>query len=115
MSSGSEDGISIKIIKPISENTRNHLVKLINTLYELGSFPTKLKMEKVIPIHKRGFEMNPSNFRPIYILSCFSKIIETLFKTQMIKFIDNYSILSTIQFGFVDNRSANDTMYNFLQ
>ena len=39
-------------------------------------FPEQCSLAKLILLHKKGNRTNPSNYRPISILTCFSKILE---------------------------------------
>ena len=50
----------------------------INMSFSKGIFPEKLKIVKVIPIHKGGSTQDINNFRPISPLSIFDKIIEKI-------------------------------------
>ena len=52
------------------------LALFINESFLTGVFPNKLKIAKVIALHKKGATDNPSNCRPISLLSIFSKIFE---------------------------------------
>ena len=42
---------------------------MINISIYTGNFPDNLKIAKLIPIHKGGAKYDPSNYRPISILS----------------------------------------------
>jgi hypothetical protein len=44
-----------------------------------GIFPARLKYSQIHPIHKKGDEVNISNYRPISVLTSFSKFLENLF------------------------------------
>jgi hypothetical protein len=62
----------------------------------------------IIPLYKKGDETQLENYRPISLLSIFSKILEKLFKRRLIKFLDKNQVLSPSQFGF---RSGMGTEY----
>ena len=52
----------------------NHLISpslsiLINESFSTGIFPDQLKIAKVITLHKKESAENPSNYRPISLLS----------------------------------------------
>ena len=54
------------------------LTYLINKSFSEGIFHTELKLDRVVPILKEGDPMFLTNYRPIYILTFFSKIFEKL-------------------------------------
>ena len=53
-----------------------------------------------MPIHKSGDSNKLMNFRPISILSSFSKVLEKIMYNQMVLFIDKFYPLSDSQFDF---------------
>ena len=55
------------------------LKKIINMSFEMGIYPTKLKIAKVNPIFKnKGDPLQFENYRPISLLSNINKIFEKL-------------------------------------
>ena len=48
----------------------------IDFCFTKGVFPETCTIAKIVPIFKKGERENPSNYRPISILTCFSKILE---------------------------------------
>ena len=61
--------LSVKIIAPVITNIFNHcILKRV--------FPESLKIAEVIPIFKSGSKSDVNNYRPISVLSPFSKIFE---------------------------------------
>ena len=69
------DEIPVKIIKENKNLLAEPLSKLFNDSIKDGVFPTRFKLAKIIPIHISGNKTNISNYRPISILSVFSKKI----------------------------------------
>ena len=64
-------------------------------------FPEKLKVAKIIPIHKNGSLNNISNYRPISLLPSISKILKkkTIFK-QLSTYLNKLQLLCNSQYGF---------------
>ena len=68
---------------------------------------------KVIPIFKNGDRCNMDNYRPISLLSCFSKILEKIVAFRLTSFLTDCKILSNWQFGFRPNHSTVHPMIHF--
>ena len=85
-SSSGLDNISCRLMKDISDIIATPLTLLINQSLQSGIFPDKLKIAKVVPIFKAGKDNIDSyvhNYRPISLLSCFSKIFERVVYNQL--------------------------------
>ena len=53
-----------------------YLCVFVKFYFENGIFPDACKIAKIVAIHKNGNKSSPSNYGPISILTCFSKIFE---------------------------------------
>ena len=62
--------------------------------------PDHFKLANVIPFHKKDSVICMNNYRPISLLSSFSRILEKLVYKRLVNFIDKYNILYVNQFGF---------------
>ena len=67
-------------------------------------------MGKVNPLYKKDSSDNPSNYRPISILSVFSKIFEKLMYKRLYQFLDSFEILYPLQFGFREKHSTSHAL-----
>ena len=67
------------LLKILSKYIAKPLSQIVNLSFEFGIFPDNLKIDKVNPLYKKDSAENPSNYRPISVLSVFSKIIESLY------------------------------------
>ena len=101
------DNIPTFVVKKVSKHIIRPLTYLINKSIEQGIFPDELKVAKVFPIYKSGDKKCISNYRPISVLSFFSKVFEKVMYNHLIDFIDDNNILSKHQFGFRKNHSTN--------
>ena len=82
------------------------LSDVINSSFEHGIFPSQLKVAKVVPIHKSGPKTDVSNYRPISLLSAFSKIFEKHVHSRVYNFLQQNDCLYEMQYGFRKNRSC---------
>ena len=101
-----DDQITICDILNIKESIIKILVKLTNRVLLSGQFPEELKIGKISPIYKSGPRDCMSNYRPITVISTFSKIVETVIKNRMLSFISKYIGMDQYQYGFIKNSST---------
>ena len=80
-----------------------------------GVFPDKTKLAKVIPLFKKGCSPTSSNYRPISLLSGFSKIAEKDMYERLYKFLEKHEILYTLQFGFRASHSINHALVSLTE
>lgn len=107
------DGVSPYVVKRVGHLISPVLSHIINSSIETGSFPSELKVALVVPLHKKGDSSELNNYRPISLLSVFSKIIEKIMKARVLNFLDSNRFFSDNQFGFIAKRSTEDALLNF--
>jgi len=88
---------------------------IFNASLETGTFLEQLKIAKVIPIHKKGNTRNINNYRPIALLSVFSKLLEKLVYNRIITFIEKNGIITEAQRGFRSKRSTETALLDFIK
>ena len=94
------DGISQYIIKQVVHVIAKPLVHICNISFLSGKVPNNFKIGKLIPVFKKGDPHTFSNYRPITLLPCFSKILEKLVYNRLLEHIDKNNLLSDSQYGF---------------
>ena len=112
-SSAGIDGIHNYIVKQCIELLKVPLTNIYNASLESGTFPDKLKIEKVIPVHKKGDTRDINNYRPIALLSIFSKLLEKLVYNRLIAFVEGNGVLTEDQLGFRTKRSTETALEAF--
>ena len=108
------DDISPKALRVSHASISLPLSRLISMSLSQGVFPKELKVAKVIPLFKSGDQQSILNYRPISVLSIFSKIFETVVTKCITKFSDKYNILCREQFGFRKLHSTNHALNYFV-
>ena len=82
------DEVSPKIIKTIGKEISKPLTHIFNLSFSFGIIPTSLKIALVTPIFKGNKQNRFENYRPISVLSCFSKLLEKLLTKRLTHFIE---------------------------
>jgi len=71
-----------------------------------GTFPTRLKYAVVKPLLKKWGKDNVANYRPISLLTSFSKVFERIIYDRLLKHIETNNIFAAEQFGFRTSSST---------
>ena len=113
-SSAGWDGFPISIAKQCSKNFVKPLTALINSSIREGVFPRELKKARVVPIFKTGDKSLINNYRPISILSFYSKVFEKLMYNKLYNFIEANDILYAHQYGFRRGHSTHQAIITLI-
>ena len=110
------DGINMTTVKQhidmICEPFAQYIINLSITT---GIVPDNIKVAKVIPIFKKDNPAMFSNYRPISILSIFSKFFERIVYNRIDNFIDKKNILYMHQYGFRKHHSTHLVMLHVVE
>ena len=87
------------------------LTHLVNSSINKGIFSDELNIAKVIPSFKSGNKESIENYRPISILSVFTKVMYN----HLINFVDKNNILYKYQFGFRRQHSTNHAVITLVE
>ncbi|CAK1586323.1 unnamed protein product [Parnassius mnemosyne] len=94
------------VLKTCAPELAPVLTRLFRYSYSLGVVPKSWKTALVHPIPKKGDSSDPSNYRPIAITSFFSKVMETIINSQLMRYLEDHQLISHRQYGFCRGRSA---------
>ena len=90
---------SIRFVKLSEKIISSYLCKLYKNSVEYGVFPESLKYAEV-PFYKNGKKNDVNNYRPISLLSPFSKIFESLVCERLNSYFVANDLLHCKQYGF---------------
>lgn len=89
------------------------LTKLYNLALRSNTFPSMWKVGRVCPIFKKGSKEDITNYRPITILSNFSKVFESVLYARI--YVSISPAINCRQHGFVSRRSTVTNLVCFTQ
>lgn len=108
------DEITVRDLNILKEDLVEILVSLVNDVITTGIFPEALKIIRITPIFKSGKREALNNYRPISVVSVFSKIIEKILKKRMLSYINKYSLIDEFQYGFLKDSSTLGAAVDFI-
>ena len=74
-----------------------------------------LKTAKVVPIFKSGnAKLSNNYYRPISLISSFSKILEKLILKRLMNFFDKHKVIHLHQYGFRNKHSTEHAILDIL-
>ena len=109
------DGLDTKILRLGSPLITNTLTYVFNLCIMKNTFPIAFKMAKVIPLYKSGDSTNPSNYRPISIVSVLSKPLQKHINKHLLMHLDKYNILHSNQSGFRKKHSCETALASLVE
>ena len=104
------DSIQSFFIKEARFVIAPYLNLLFNFVFTEGISPSNCKVARVVPVNKTGAKDDMNNYRPISILTCFSKIIEKILYARLYEFLKKHNVIYENQYGFQSNVSTAHAM-----
>ena len=104
------DNISAFFLKLSLPYIVEPLTFIYNLILRQGSFPNALKKAKVVPLPKSRDLSDPTNFRPISLLSILSKPVEKHVHRHLSVFLESNNLLYPLQSGFRNRHSCHSAL-----
>ena len=109
------DEINSNVIKILRGELQDPLFYIFDLSFKTGVFPDQLKTARITPIFKGGDENQLTNYRPISILSCFSKLLERIIYNRLDDYFTLNNLLFHNQFGFQRGHSTDEAIVTFCE
>jgi len=109
------DEVPIAIVKRAKDILIKPLLHVVNASIITGTFPEKLKVSKIIPIHKKDNKDDITNYRPVALLPAFSKMFERTILEQLLDYLEKNKILDSFQHGFRKGKSVVTAAIEFIE
>ena len=107
------DLISNKVLKLIAPHIISPLTHILNLSLQNGTVASPFKITKVVPVFKGENKHFFTNYRPISLLSSFSKLLEKIVAKQLIDFLNFHNIFYKHQYGFRKHHCTSHPLIHF--
>lgn len=99
------DGIPARVLKRCKYSLTEPIHHLFSECIRQSYLPKEWRLHHVIPIPKSGDKSFASNYRPISLLCCISKVLEKIIYNKISDHLTKHWISSS-QFGFLKHHST---------
>ena len=113
-SSFGHDEISTKLLKQTINNITLPITHMINRSFITGIVPDQMKIAKVVPVYKSSERNSIKTYRPISLLTSFSKLLEKILYDKIMNFLNTNNILYKHQYGFRAKHSTIHPIIHFI-
>src|SRR5215831_742491 len=90
--------LKLQLAKPLT-----HLFKLS---LKTSVIPQDWRDADVVPLFKKGSKRKCKNYRLISLTSTVCKILESIVKDQIVKYLDQHHLIKDSQHGFTSGKSC---------
>jgi len=112
--SAGPDYLIAEFFKAAADDIVDFLVKLFNTLFDKGIYPTSWSESIILPLFKKGDVNDTNNYRGISLCAIGSKLYGTIINTRMKEWIELHNLTGECQAGFKQDYSTIDHIFTLL-
>jgi Reverse transcriptase (RNA-dependent DNA polymerase)/Endonuclease-reverse transcriptase len=94
------DGLPNEVFKNLPANEIDNLLTLFNQMLDSGEVPDDWSKVLIQPIYKKGDKEQPSNYRPISLISTGLKILTSILAARLLDWSKENKKISEFQAGF---------------
>ena len=109
------DGIHPKLIINLGETIAEPLALIFNKSLKLKSIPDQWKQARIHAIYKKGNKKLASNYRPVSLTAIICKLMESIIRNHIVKYMKQNKLFSKRQYGFISGRSTSLQLLTVLE
>ncbi len=98
------DNIHPRVLKETKSEIADALKTVVDLSSRQGSVPADWKVANVTPIIKKGDRNAPGNYRCISLTFVVGKMLESIIRDKIIRYLEHYSLIRESQHGFKNKR-----------
>ena len=109
-----DNDFSMDLLHKVAPHIAIPLAHIYNCSVQTGIFPENMKISRIIPIFKSGDPLDPDNYRSIFMINVFSKVVEKIIAERLSEFLENNNFFNLKQFGFRPHVSTNHAVLSIV-
>ena len=110
-SAAGPDGIHNQMLKNLPRNFKYRILDMANLSMSKSQLASTWKIAHITMLPKTSINKNdPTNYRPISLISCLGKLIERLVQTRLYNYLESNSLINFQQSGFRQKRRTSDNL-----
>ena len=106
------DGIPSRLLKETAWQIAPSLTQIFNKSLSCGEIPAEWKLANIVPVHKKGEKSQVENYRPIFLLSIISKVLERCVLRNLRDHL--LELINDSQHGFIPGKSCTTQLLEVL-
>ena len=99
-----------KVCNAVLKNSTEAFLKPLKLIFDkslsTGEVPKEWKEANVTPIFKKGSRLGRENYRPVSLTSTICKILESIVRDHIMKYMGIEKLITPSQHGFVPNKAC---------
>ena len=100
------DGMHPRVLKVMAGEIANALVVIYQNSLDSGVVPANWKTVNATPLLKKGGTQKAGNYRPVSLTSVAGKMLESIIKEEIARYLDINCPIGKMQQGFMKGRSC---------
>ena len=109
-----DNDFSMELLHKVAPHIAIPLAHIYNCSVQTGIFPENMKISRIIPIFKSGDPLDPDNYRSIFMINIFSKVVEKIIAERLSEFLESNNFFNLKQFGFRPHVSTNHAVLSIV-
>ena len=105
-----EDGIPVTVYKRFSGTLIPSLARIVNECIKQSYYPESWQRGLVSALHKKSEVTEVSNYRPVVLLPCVSRVLESCLTRQLRKYLEDRHLISSNQHAYRVKKSCSTAL-----
>uniref|UniRef100_A0A8B9C3Y3 Reverse transcriptase domain-containing protein n=1 Tax=Anser brachyrhynchus TaxID=132585 RepID=A0A8B9C3Y3_9AVES len=107
------DGIHPRVLSKLAEELAKPLSIIYRQSWLSGEVPVDWQLANVTPIYKKGWRVDPGNYRPVSLTSVPGKLMEQIILSVIMQHLQGNQAIRPSQHGFMKGRSCLTNLISF--